>query len=164
VVKSLVASKKLDTIAPTPACINGSAVRAAYKRSLRTGSYWRLSPEERAILRLSYSFPLVRSPTLALTFSRITARVLPSLARRVQALTLGMRVVEQRARQALSLGYYQALEWLKDISYGGSRSPTHRKRTGPRSREHEAEAFDSPKTSQLETHGKSDGNPSKPIT
>jgi hypothetical protein len=33
----------------------------------------------------------------------------------------------------------------------GSRSPTHRKRTGPRSREHEAEAFDSPKTSQLET-------------
>jgi hypothetical protein len=27
-----------------------------------------------------------------------------------------MRVVEQRVRQALSLGYYQALEWLKDIS------------------------------------------------
>jgi hypothetical protein len=28
-----------------------------------------------------------------------------------------MRVVEERVRQALSLGYYQALEWLKDISY-----------------------------------------------
>ena len=29
---------------------------------------------------------------------------------------LGLRVVEERVRQALSLGYYQALEWLKDIS------------------------------------------------
>ena len=47
---------------------------------------------------------------------RIISIVLPSLARRAQALALGMRVVEQRVRQALSLGYYQALEWLKDIS------------------------------------------------
>jgi len=31
-------------------CIGGSTVRAAYKRSLRTGLYWRLSPEERGWL------------------------------------------------------------------------------------------------------------------
>jgi hypothetical protein len=92
-------------------------VRAAYKRALRTGLFWRLSPEERAILRLSCSFSLIRSPTLVPILFRIIARVLPSLAAKARALALGMRVVEERVRQALSLGYYQALEWLKDISY-----------------------------------------------
>ncbi len=65
---------------------------------------------------MSSTFSLVRSPTLVSTLYRIISLVLPSLARRAQALALGMRVVEQRVRQALSLGYYQALEWLKDIS------------------------------------------------
>ena len=104
-------------LASTPACIDGNAVRAAYKRALRTGLFWRLSPEERAILRLSCSFSLIKSPTLVPILSRIISQVLPSLARMAQALALGTRVVEQRVRQALSLGYYQALEWLKDISY-----------------------------------------------
>jgi hypothetical protein len=99
-----------------PACIDGSAVRAAHKRALRTGLYWRLSPEERAILRLSCSFSVIRSPTLVPILFKIISQVLPSLARMAQALALGTRVVEQRVRQALSLGYYQALEWLKDIS------------------------------------------------
>jgi hypothetical protein len=79
--------------------------------------YWRLSPEERAILKISCSFSVIKSPTLAQILFKIITRVLPSLARRAQALALGMRVVEERVRQALSLGYYQALEWLKDISY-----------------------------------------------
>ncbi|MCC6004679.1 MAG: hypothetical protein LM590_10085, partial [Thermofilum sp.] len=94
-----------------------SAVRAAYKRALRTGLYWRLSPEERAILRLSCSFSVIKSPILAPILFNIIARALPSLAVKARALALGTRVVEQRVRQALSLGYYQALEWLKDISY-----------------------------------------------
>jgi hypothetical protein len=100
-----------------PACIDGSTVRAAYKRSLRTGLYWRLSPEERAILKISCSFSVIKSPTLLPILYRIISLVLPSLARRAQALQLGLKVVEERVRQALSLGYYQALEWLKDISY-----------------------------------------------
>jgi len=108
-------SSGLASIAP--ACIDGSTVRAAYKRSLRTGLYWRLSPEERAILKLSCSFSVIKSPTLVPTLFKIVSRVLPSLARRAQALALGMRVVEERVKQALSLGYYQALEWLKDISF-----------------------------------------------
>ena len=108
-------SSGLASIAP--ACIDGSAVRAAYKRALRTGLYWRLSPEERAILRLSCSFSVIKSPILAPILFNIIARALPSLAVKARALALGTRVVEQRVRQALSLGYYQALEWLKDISY-----------------------------------------------
>ena len=76
-----------------------------------------MSPEERAILKLSCSFSLIKSPTLVFTLFRIISLVLPSLARRVQALTLGLKVVEERVRQALSMGYYQALEWLKDISF-----------------------------------------------
>jgi hypothetical protein len=100
-----------------PACIDGSTVRAAYKRALRTGLFWRLSPEERAILKISSTFSVIRSPTLLPTLYRIITLVLPSLARRAQALQLGLKVVEERVRQALSLGYYQALEWLKDISY-----------------------------------------------
>jgi hypothetical protein len=110
-------SAQTSGLASTPACIDGSAVRAAYKRALRTGLYWRLSPEERAILRLSCSFSMIKSPTLVPILFRIISQVLPSLARMAQALALGTRVVEQRVRQALSLGYYQALEWLKDISY-----------------------------------------------
>jgi hypothetical protein len=150
-------------LAPTPACIDGSAARRLQAitahRIVR-----RLSPGERAILRLSYSFPLVRSPTLALTFSRITARVLPSLARRVQALALGMRVVEQRARQALSLGYYQALEWLKDISYGAlapQRTESVLARDHVNTRQ---KLLILRKRLSSRRHGKSDGNPSKPIT
>ena len=100
-----------------PACIDGSTVRASYKRALRTGLYWRLSPEERAILKLSCSFSVIRSPTLAQTLFRIISIVLPSLAVKAQALALGLKVVEERVRQALSMGYYQALEWLKDISF-----------------------------------------------
>ena len=100
-----------------PACIDGSTLRAAYKRSLRTGLFWRLSPEERAILKISSTFSVIRSPTLIPILYRIISIVLPSLARGAQALALGMRVVEERVKQALSLGYYQALEWLKDISY-----------------------------------------------
>jgi len=100
----------------TPACIDGSTVRAAYKRALRTGLFWRLSPEERAILRISSTFSVIRSPTLAPILFKIISQVLPSLAVKAQALSLGLKVVEQRVRQALSLGYYQALEWLKDIS------------------------------------------------
>jgi len=98
-----------------PACIDGSTVRAAYKRALRTGLYWRLSPEERAILKISSTFSLIKSPTLVSTLYRIISLVLPSLARRAQALQLGLKVVEERVKQAFSLGYYQALEWLKDI-------------------------------------------------
>jgi hypothetical protein len=100
-----------------PACIDGSTVRAAYKRALRTGLFWRLSPEERAILRLSCSFSVIKSPTLVPILFRIISIVLPSLAAKARALSLGLKVVEERVRQALSLGYYQALEWLKDISY-----------------------------------------------
>jgi hypothetical protein len=95
-----------------PACIDGSTVRAAYKRALRTGLFWRLSPEERAILRISSTFSVIRSPTLVSTLYRIITLVLPSLARRAQALQLGLKVVEERVRQALSLGYYQALVGL----------------------------------------------------
>jgi hypothetical protein len=109
-------SAQTSGLASTPACIDGSAVRAAYKRALRTGLFWRLSPEERAILRLSCSFSMIKSPTLVPILFRIIARVLPSLAAKARALALGMRVVEERVRQAFSLGYYQALEWLKDIS------------------------------------------------
>jgi len=30
-------------------------------------------------------------------------------------LELGMRVLEERVRQALQLGYYRAMEWLNDL-------------------------------------------------
>jgi hypothetical protein len=80
------------------------------------GSRGVVAREERVILKLSCSFSVIRSPTLVQTLYRIISLVLPSLARRVEALALGLGVVEERVRQALSLGYYQALEWLNDIS------------------------------------------------
>ena len=102
------------------------AWRADTSREARAQVERRLGPlcsrevaarEERVILKLSCSFSVIRSSTLVRTLYRIISLVLPSLARRVEALALGLRVVEERVRQALSLGYYQALEWLKDISF-----------------------------------------------
>ena len=99
----------------TPAYIDASIINAAYRRALRTGAFWRLRPEERAILRLSSRLARVKSPLLAGLLLEIICRVWPSMARRLRALELGMRVLEERVRQALHLGYYQALEWLKDL-------------------------------------------------
>jgi len=101
--------------APIPAEKHAHGWNAAWALCAK-GSREVVAREERAILKLSCSFSVIRSPTLVRTLCRIISLVLPSLARRVQALQLGLRVVEERVRQVLSLGYYQALEWLKDIS------------------------------------------------
>jgi len=97
------------------AYIDVDVVRAAYRRALRTGRYWRLSPEERLLLRLSSRLARVKSPVLARALLPVICRVMPALARRLRALELGMRVLEERVRQALALGYYKALTWLRDL-------------------------------------------------
>ncbi len=100
---------------PPPMCIDASVLRAAYRRALRTGKFWRLRPEERAILRLSLSFSRIRSPPLVNLLLQIMARISPSTVRRVKALSLGLQVLEERVRQALRLGYYHAIRWLHDL-------------------------------------------------
>ncbi len=101
---------------PSSSYIDVSVVRAAYRRALRTGKYWRLSPEERVLLKFSTKLTRVKSPILARALLPVICRIIPSLARRLRALELGLRVLEERVRQAFSLGYYKAVEWLRDLS------------------------------------------------
>jgi len=101
---------------PLTPYIDVSVVRAAYRRALRTGKYWRLSPEERLLLKLSSKLTQVKSPILARVLLPVICRIMPALARRLKAFELGLQVLEERVKQALALGYYKAVAWLEDLS------------------------------------------------
>ena len=98
------------------ACIDSRLIRTAYKHALRTGRLWRLSPEERAILKLSSSFSIVRSPTLRKLLLVIFSKINFPLSR-LKAYLVGLKLVEERIERALSLGYYKALGWLLNLKY-----------------------------------------------
>ncbi|MEM3931807.1 MAG: hypothetical protein QXQ95_08280, partial [Thermofilum sp.] len=60
-------------VPPTPPAIQISPqlVSAAYKRALRYGAYWRLRPEERALLFLARRLKAIKSPALREAILRI---------------------------------------------------------------------------------------------
>jgi len=91
-------------------------VRAAYKRSLRNGLYFRLSPEERAILKISASYlGRIKSRTLKEVLYDIILKVWPQLAFRVKALEVGFKLLKKRIETAVKLGYVKAKEWLGNV-------------------------------------------------
>ena len=92
-------------------------VRAAYRRSLRNGLYFKLNPEERAILKISALYlSRIRSLTLREILSKIILKVWPSLAFKVRVLEVGFKLLKKRVETALRLGYSRAREWLNDVN------------------------------------------------
>jgi len=93
-------------------------VSTVYRRALRTGKYWKLRPEERAVLRLSTRIlSRIKSQVLREILLKIIEKISPKLARKIRALEIGFEILKRRVEQALMLGYSRAKEWLKDLGY-----------------------------------------------
>ena len=89
-----------------------------YKRALRTGKYWKLRPEERAVLKLSARIlSRIKSQTLKEILLKIIEKISPKLAKKIKAIEIGFEILKKRVEQALMLGYTKATKWLKDTNY-----------------------------------------------
>ena len=102
-------------VPPTPPAIQitPSLVSAAYKRSLRFGAFWRLRPEERAILLLARRLRAIKSPTLRETILRILEKVWPSKATMIKAYEEGLKLLARKIQLALAIGAVQVAEALR---------------------------------------------------
>ncbi|MEM4444572.1 MAG: hypothetical protein QXJ21_04300 [Thermofilum sp.] len=90
--------------------VTPALVSAAYKRALRLGLYWRLEPEERAILALARKLKAIKSPTLREIVVKILSKVWPEKAKLYEAFKLGLQVVEKRIQAALKIGAHSIAE------------------------------------------------------
>ena len=95
-------------------------VRAAYKRALRYGTYWRLTPEQRATLYFARHIKIIRAPALRQVLFEILQRIWPEKARYYLALHVGIKELQRRATIAAQLGYSklkEVLTRLRDKAY-----------------------------------------------
>lgn len=88
---------------PTPT-LTPSLVSAAYRRAIRFGLYWRLEPEERAILYLTRKLREIRSPTLREVILKILEKIWPEKAQAIRAAELGVKVLMHKVNTALKIG------------------------------------------------------------
>ena len=100
---------------PTPPAIQISPelISAAYKRALRYGAYWRLRPEERALLFLARRLRAIKSPVLREAILRILEKVWPSKATMIKAYEEGLKLLARKIQLALAIGATHLAETLK---------------------------------------------------
>jgi hypothetical protein len=105
-------------VPPTPPAIQISPelISAAYKRALRYGAYWRLRPEERALLFLARRLKAIKSPVLREAILRILEKVWPSKATMIKAYEEGLRLLAKKIQLALTIGATHIAEALKKAS------------------------------------------------
>ena len=105
-------------VPPTPSQIQitPSLVSAAYKRSLRYGAFWRLRPEERAILLLARRLRAIKSPALREAILKILEKVWPSKATMIKAYEEGLKLLARKIQLALTIGATHIAEALKKAS------------------------------------------------
>jgi len=103
--------------APSQIQITPSLVSAAYKRSLRFGAYWRLRPEERAILLLARRLKAIKSPTLREAILKILEKVWPSKATMIKAYEEGLKILARKIQLALAIGAVQVAEALRRATH-----------------------------------------------
>ena len=95
--------------------ITPSLVDSVYRRALRNRTYFKLHPDERAILYLARRLPRINSPTLKKILLRIFEKVEYYLISKYRVLSIGLSILRKRVEQAIKLGYEKAIEWLDDI-------------------------------------------------
>jgi tRNA A37 threonylcarbamoyladenosine synthetase subunit TsaC/SUA5/YrdC len=107
-------------VPPTPPAIQISPqlVSAAYKRALRYGAYWRLRPEERAILLLARRLRAIKSPALREAILKILEKVWPSEATMIKAYEEGLKILARKIQLALAIGAIQVAEALRRATHG----------------------------------------------
>ncbi|MEZ0346414.1 MAG: hypothetical protein ABWK01_07675 [Infirmifilum sp.] len=97
---------------PSTLTLSPTLVSAAYRRSLRFGTFWRLKPEERAILLLARRLKAIRSPTLREAIINILAKVWPEKHRSVVALEVGVKVLAHKVSLAVKIGAHSVAKTL----------------------------------------------------
>ena len=103
---------------PSQFQITPSFVSVAYKRSLRFGTFWRLRPEERAILILARGLRAIKSPTLREALLRILEKVWPSKATMIKTYEEGLKILARKIQLALAIGAIQVAEALRRATHG----------------------------------------------
>ena len=89
---------------PSPPPLTPQLVSAAYRRALRFGAFWRLRPEERAILLLARRLQAIKSPLLREAILGILEKVWPEKAATFRAYELGVKALFYRVSLALKIG------------------------------------------------------------
>ena len=95
--------------------VTPSLVDSVYRRSLRNRTYFKLHPDEKAILYLARRLSRISSPTLKEILLRIFEKIESYIVSRYRVLSIGLSILRKRVEQAVKLGYEKALEWLDDI-------------------------------------------------
>jgi len=95
--------------------ITPSLVDSVYRRALRNRTYFKLHPDERAILYLSRRLPRINSLTLKGILLKIFEKIESYIVSRYRVLSIGLSILRRRVEQAIRLGYEKAVEWLDDI-------------------------------------------------
>jgi hypothetical protein len=109
------------SLLPEPPALPGAQVTpelvsAAYKRALRFGAFWRLRPEERAVLILARRLRAIRSPVLREVILRILEKVWPSKAMSIRAAEEGLRLLARKIQLALKIGAQHVAQTLMRAS------------------------------------------------
>jgi len=95
--------------------ITPSLVDSVYRRSLRNRTYFKLHPDEKAILYLARRLSRINSPTLKKILLRIFEKIESYIVSKYRVLSIGLNILRRRVEQAIKLGYEKAVEWLDDI-------------------------------------------------
>jgi len=95
--------------------VTPSLVDSVYRRALRNRTYFKLHPDERAILYLARRLSRISSPTLKKVLLRIFEKIESYIVSRYRVLSIGLSILRRRVEQAIKLGYEKAVEWLDDI-------------------------------------------------
>ena len=98
--------------------ITQKTIHTALKIAWRTGKYFKLHPEERAILWISARIlNKIKSQTLKEILLKIFDKISPKLTLKLKAFMIGLEIVKKRVEQALMFGYKKARSWMKDTNY-----------------------------------------------
>ena len=95
--------------------ITPSLVDSVYRRALRNRTYFKLHPDEKAILYLARRLSRISSPTLKEILLRIFEKIESYVVSRYRVLSIGLSILRRRVEQAIKLGYEKAVEWLDDV-------------------------------------------------
>jgi len=95
--------------------ITPSLVDSVYRRALRNRTYFKLHPDERAILYLARRLSRINSLILKSILLKIFEKIESYVVSRYRVLSIGLSILRKRVEQAVKLGYEKALEWLDDI-------------------------------------------------
>jgi len=118
---------------PAEALVTPELVSAAYRRALRFGTFWRLRPEERAVLILARRLKAVKSPVLRGVILKILERVWPSRAMAIRAVEEGLKVLRRKIQLALKIGAVHVartlaeagLHLIKQLGYSHLNTPPY---------------------------------------